>query len=49
VWCSTECDREGSIFRRPWPTRGCRAMEEEKEEEEEEKEEEEKRILKLLQ
>ena len=24
VWCVvTECDREASIMRRPWPTRGC--------------------------
>jgi hypothetical protein len=23
----SECDREASIMRRPWPTRGCRAME----------------------
>jgi hypothetical protein len=22
----SECDRESSIMRRPWPTRGCRAM-----------------------
>ena len=22
----SECDREASIMRRPWPTRGCRAM-----------------------
>jgi hypothetical protein len=21
--CLTECDREASIMRRPWPTRGC--------------------------
>jgi hypothetical protein len=25
VWC--ECDREASIMRKPWPTRGCRAIE----------------------
>jgi len=24
------CDREASIMRRPWPMRGCRAMEREK-------------------
>jgi hypothetical protein len=23
----SECDREASIMRRPWPTRGCSAME----------------------
>jgi hypothetical protein len=23
----SECDREASIMRRPWPTRGCCAME----------------------
>jgi len=23
----SECDREASIVRRPWPTRGCCAME----------------------
>jgi hypothetical protein len=23
----SECDREASIMGRPWPTRGCRAME----------------------
>jgi hypothetical protein len=22
----SECDREASIMRRPWPTRGCRGM-----------------------
>jgi hypothetical protein len=22
----SECDREGSIMRGPWPTRNCRAM-----------------------
>jgi hypothetical protein len=28
VWCVlTECDREASLMRRPWPTRGCCAME----------------------
>jgi hypothetical protein len=27
VVCQTECDREASIMRRPWPTRGCCAME----------------------
>jgi hypothetical protein len=25
VWCEV-CDREASIMRRPWPTRGSRAM-----------------------
>jgi hypothetical protein len=23
VWCVSECDREASITRRPWPIRGC--------------------------
>jgi hypothetical protein len=23
VWCVSECDREASIMRRPWPTGGC--------------------------
>jgi hypothetical protein len=27
VWCVSECDREASITRRPWPTGGCHAME----------------------
>jgi hypothetical protein len=27
LWCVSECDREASIMRRPWPTRGCCAME----------------------
>jgi len=26
-WSVSECDREVSIMRRPWPTRGCRAKE----------------------
>jgi hypothetical protein len=26
VWCVSECDREASIMRRPWPPRGCCAM-----------------------
>jgi hypothetical protein len=26
----SECDREASISRRPWPTRGCRTVEENK-------------------
>jgi hypothetical protein len=26
----SECDREASTVRRPWPTRGCQAMKEEK-------------------
>jgi hypothetical protein len=26
VWCVSECDREASIMRRPWPTRGCCAI-----------------------
>jgi hypothetical protein len=26
----SECDREASIMRRPWPTRGCHAMERKK-------------------
>jgi len=26
VWCVAECDREASISRRPWTTRGCCAM-----------------------
>jgi hypothetical protein len=26
VWCVSECDREASIMRRPWPNRGCCAM-----------------------
>ena len=26
--CVSECDREVSSMERPWPTRGCRAMEE---------------------
>jgi hypothetical protein len=26
VWCVTQCDREASITRRPWPTGGCWAM-----------------------
>jgi hypothetical protein len=26
--CVSECDREVSSLGRPWPTRGCRAMEE---------------------
>ena len=25
--CMCECDREASIMRRPWPTRGCCVME----------------------
>jgi len=25
--CMSDCDREASIMRRPWPTIGCRAME----------------------
>jgi hypothetical protein len=27
VMCLTECDREASIMMKPWPTRGCCAME----------------------
>jgi hypothetical protein len=27
LWCVSECDREASIMRRPWPTGGCCAME----------------------
>ena len=27
VVCVTECDREASIMRRPWPTSGCCAVE----------------------
>jgi hypothetical protein len=27
VVCVSECDREASIMRRPWSTRGCRALE----------------------
>jgi hypothetical protein len=27
VWCLNECDREASIIRRPWPTKGCWVME----------------------
>src|SRR5215470_10337116 len=23
VWCVSECDREASIARKPWPTGGC--------------------------
>jgi hypothetical protein len=23
LWCVSECDREASIMRRPWPTGGC--------------------------
>jgi hypothetical protein len=26
--CMSECGRENSTARRPWPTRGCRAMKE---------------------
>jgi hypothetical protein len=26
TWCVSECDREASIMRRPWPTGGCGAM-----------------------
>jgi hypothetical protein len=26
LWCVSECDREVSIMRRPWPTGGCRAI-----------------------
>jgi hypothetical protein len=26
VWCVSECDREASIMRRPWPTGGCCVM-----------------------
>jgi hypothetical protein len=26
VWCVVVCDREASIMRRPWSTRGCCAM-----------------------
>jgi hypothetical protein len=26
VWCVSECDREPSITRRPWPTRDGRAI-----------------------
>jgi hypothetical protein len=26
VWCVSECDREASRMRRPWPTRNSRAM-----------------------
>jgi hypothetical protein len=26
VWCVSECDREASIMRRPWPTGGCCAI-----------------------
>jgi coenzyme F420-reducing hydrogenase gamma subunit len=26
VWCVSECDREASMLRRPWPTGGCCAM-----------------------
>jgi hypothetical protein len=26
----SECDREASIIRRPWPTRGCCAVEKKK-------------------
>jgi hypothetical protein len=29
VWC-VWCDREASIMRRPWPTRGCYATKEKK-------------------
>ena len=29
VWC-IKCDHEASIMRRPWPTRGCCAMEKKK-------------------
>jgi hypothetical protein len=28
VWCVSECDCKASTMRRPWPTRGCCAMEE---------------------
>jgi hypothetical protein len=27
VLCLTDCYREASTMRRPWPTRGCRAIE----------------------
>jgi hypothetical protein len=27
LWCVSGCDREVSIMRRPWPIRGCCAME----------------------
>ena len=27
VVCLNECDREASIMRRPWPNKGCCAME----------------------
>jgi hypothetical protein len=26
LWCVSECDREASIMRRPWPTGGCCAL-----------------------
>jgi len=26
VVCTTKYDRETSIMRKPWPTRGCRAI-----------------------
>jgi hypothetical protein len=26
VWCVSECDREASIMRGPWPTGGCSAI-----------------------
>jgi hypothetical protein len=26
LWCVSECDREASIIRSPWPTGGCCAM-----------------------
>jgi hypothetical protein len=30
AWCVSECDREASIMRRLWPTRGCCDMGEKK-------------------
>jgi hypothetical protein len=30
MWCLNECDREASIMRRLWPTRGFWAMKESK-------------------
>jgi hypothetical protein len=26
LWCVSECDREASIMKRPWPPRGCCAI-----------------------
>jgi hypothetical protein len=26
VWCVSQCHREASITRKPWPTTGCRSM-----------------------